>query len=283
VSIQKNHRVQAIISFLNCKSLDDVAGYLRIPVIHEEAGSIREPAFKFGTKIFDFSGANGNSEVDRRFQSRDHELTSDCGLNFIEQYGGGQTSTEYNRRAEPEFEVGIALQVEDDSNVVIYNNGWNSLRLIYKARQVFPSNQILVRPHPLSPFGVGDLQDRDLAVVDSSTSAMEFICKCKRILTINSSVAFEAIVAGRPTYILGDSPMANMAYHHFDRRVRDQLRDIPLLREKVAFYAFNYLVPRTLWLDPEYYRFRLASPSEIAIRKWHFEAIEQYCASLRPC
>jgi hypothetical protein len=277
LSVQKRHHIEAIISFLNCKSLDDVAGYLRIPVIHEEAGSIREPAFKFSTKIFDFRGANGNSEADQRFQARCDGLTPECGLDFIQRYGNDQTKAEFNKGAEPEFEVGIALQVEDDSNVVAYSNGWNSLRLIYKARQVFPSHQILVRPHPLSLFGVGDLRGRDLAVVDNSNSAMEFVCKCKRVLTINSSVAFEAVVAGKPTYILGDSPMVNMAYRQFDRRVRDEMRNISRLQEKVTFYAFNYLMPRTLWLDPEYYRFRLAMPSEAAIRKRHLEAIEQYC------
>jgi hypothetical protein len=275
VSLQERCHIEAIISCLNCRSLDDVAGYLRIPVIHEEAGSIREPAFKFSTKIFDFRGANGNSEADQRFHGRGHDLPSECALDFIERYGSDATRAEFNERADPDFEVGIALQVEDDANVVTYNKGWNSLRLIYRARQIFPANRILIRPHPLSLFGLGDLQGRDLAVIDNSRSAMEFICKCKRVLTINSSVAFESIIAGRPTYILGDSPMAYMAYRHFDSRVRDQMRDIDRLPEKIMFHAFNYLVPRILWLDPDYYRFRLAAPSEVAIRKRHFEAIEQ--------
>ena len=280
VSIQERCHIEAIISCLNCKSLDDVAGYLRIPVIHEEAGNVREPAFKFSTKIFDFRGANGNSEADQRFQALGHDLTSECGLDFIERYGSDETRTEFNKGADPRFEVGIALQVEDDSNVVAYNNGWDSLRLIYRARQVFPSHLILVRPHPLSLFGLRELQGRDLAVIDNSSSAMEFICKCKRVLTINSSVAFEAIVAGKPTYILGDSPMTGMSYRHFDRRVREEMRDIPLLPERITFHAFNYLVPKALWLDPDYYRFRLAAPSEAAIRMRHLEVIEQSCRPL---
>lgn len=268
--------IEAIITHLNCKSLDDVAGYLRIPVIHEESGTLREPAFKFSTRLFDFRGANGNSEFDQRFLARGN-LPAGWGKSVVERYATDTTKAEMNAVEAPEFEVGVPLQVEDDSNVIAYNNGWDNLRLIYKARQVFPANRILVRPHPLSIFGVQDLHARQLATVDDSKSAMAFISKCKRILTINSSVAFEAIAAGKPTYILGESPLASMAFRHFDRRVRDQMRGIPSCREMLEFYTLNYLIPMKLWLNPEYYRFRLRSPSEAEIRRRHLEAIEASC------
>jgi Capsule polysaccharide biosynthesis protein len=268
--------IEAIVTHLNCRSLDDVAGYLRIPVIHEEAGNLREPAFKFSTRLFDFRGANGNSELEQRFLARG-DLPAHCGESIIERYATDATKSEMNAAKEPEFEVGVALQVEDDSNIIAYSNGWDNLRLIYKARQVFPDNLILVRPHPLSLFGLQDLQSRGLATVDNSLSAMEFIGKCKRILTINSSIAFEAIAAGKPTYVLGESPLACMAYRHFDRRARDQMREIPLLQEKLEFYTLNYLIPSSLWLNPNYYRFRLGAPSEGEIRSRHLEAIEAAC------
>jgi hypothetical protein len=274
--LRDRYHIEAIITHLNCKSLDDVAGYLRVPVIHEESGNLREPAFKFSTRLFDFRGANGNSEFDQRFLARG-ELPAPAAESITERYATDATKAEMNPATEPEFEVGIALQVEDDSNIVAYNNGWDSLRLIYKARQVFPDKLILVRPHPLSLFGLQDLQSRGLATVDNSASSMEFISKCKRILTINSSIAFEAIAAGKPTYVLGDSPLAGMAYRQFDRHVRDQMRGIPLLREKLEFYALNYLIPMDLWLNPEYYRFRLGAPSEAEIRSRHLEAIELAC------
>jgi glycosyl transferase family 99/capsular polysaccharide biosynthesis protein len=268
--------IEAIITHLNCKSLDDVAGYLRIPVIHEESGNLREPAFKFSTRLFDFRGANGNSDFEQRFLARG-AMPADGKASIIERYATDATKAEMNAAAEPEFEVGVALQVEDDSNIIAYNNGWDNLRLIYKARQVFPDSRILIRLHPLSLFGLQDLHNRELGTVDRSGSAMEFISKCKRILTINSSVALEAIAAGKPTYILGESPLASMAYRHFDRRVRDQMRDIPLLQEKLEFYALNYLMPMNLWLNPDYYRFRLRAPSEAEIRSRHLDAIEISC------
>jgi hypothetical protein len=272
--LRKRHHIEAIVTHMNCKSLDDVAGYLRIPVIHEESGNLREPAFQFSTRLFDFRGANGNSEFEQRFLARG-ELAGPSRASIIDRYATAATKAEM--RAEPEFEVGVALQVEDDSNVLVYSNGWDNLRLIYKARQVFPDNRILVRSHPLSLFALGDLQQRGLAVVDRSRTAMEFISRCKRILTINSSVAFEAIAAGKPTYILGESPLASMAYRHFDRRVRDQMREIPQLAERLEFYALNYLMPMRLWLNPDYYRFRLRAPSEAEIRSRHLEAIEMSC------
>ena len=274
--LRERCHIEAIVTHLNCRSIDDVASYLHIPVIHEESGNLREPAFKFSTRLFDFRGANGNSEFDQRFLARG-DLPAHCGESIIARYATDATKAEMNAAKEPEFEVGLALQVEDDSNVVAYNNGWDNLRLIYKARQVFPGDRILVRAHPLSIFGLQDLHNRQLGVVDNSVSAMEFISKCKRILTVNSSVAFEAVAVGKPTYILGESPLASMAYRHFDRRVRDQMRGIPLLQEKLEFYALNYLIPMNLWLNPEYYRFRLRAPSEADIRSRHLEAIEISC------
>jgi Capsule polysaccharide biosynthesis protein len=278
--LRDSHHLEGIVTHMNCRSLDDVAGYLRIPVIHEEAGNLRKPAFKFSTRLFDFRGANGNSEFDQRFLARG-ELPADPAESVIERYATDATRAQMNATGDPEYEVGVALQVEDDSNVVVYSNGWDNLRLIYKARQVFPADRILVRPHPLSLFGLQDLPNRALAVVDNSRTAMQFIGKCKRILTINSSVAFEAIAAGKPTYILGESPLAGLAYRHFDRRVRDQMRDIPLLREKLEFYTLNYLIPMNLWMSPDYYRFRLTAPAEADIRKRHLEAIEASCRSAK--
>jgi glycosyl transferase family 99 len=273
--LRDKHHIEAVVVHMNCKSLDDVAGYLRIPVIHEEVGNLREPAFKFSTRLFDFRGANGNSEVEQRLLTRG-DLPAAPRESIIERYA--TEATKAAMAAEPEFEVGVALQVEDDSNVIAYGNGWDNLRLIYKARQVFPGNLILVRPHPLSLFGVQELRSRGLGTVDTSGSAMEFISRCKRILTINSSVAFEAIAAGKPTYVLGESPLAGLAYRHFDRRVRDQMRGIPDLKEKLEFYAVNYLMPSGLWLNPDYYRFRLTAPTEAEVRRRHLAVIEQACA-----
>jgi hypothetical protein len=55
------------------------------------------------------------------------------------------------------------------------------------------------------------------------------------------------------------------------------MRGIPLLPEKLDFYTLNYLVPMNLWLNPEYYRFRLGAPLEATIRSRHLEAIEMSC------
>jgi len=276
VNFSLTNPIAAIVTPINCRSLEDVAGYLGIPVIHLEGGAIREPTFKFSSFMLDFRGVNGNSEFDIRYnQSKYAGLTPTLSLSALQNKILSEHYKSYLQAPiEAEYEVGVVLQVEDDSNSVAFSNGWTSLDLIFKARQVFPPELILIRDHPLAHFRLTNPDN--MGVIDQSASSIEFIRRCKRILTVNSSVAFEAILLGVPTYILGDSPLRSMAYNTFDRHVREQLKPISDIEERLNFYCFNYIIPRSLWMNQEYFDFRLRKPTEGEIRKRHLEALAAY-------
>jgi hypothetical protein len=157
-----------------------------------------------------------------------------------------------------DYEIGVALQVEDDSNLISFSNGFDSLRLLFKALWVFPKNLICIREHPLSKFMI---KSDEFGCLDSSESAFIFISKCKRLITINSSLAFESLIIGKETYLLGKSPLTVFANQNLDRNLIYNFPAEDELNEFINIFLFVYLIPNWLWLNDEYYKFRLSSPS----------------------
>jgi hypothetical protein len=248
------------ISLANDKSFHSVCEILNIPVIYSEGGPIRTPYFNFGTYFFDFDGVNGNHGFDKIYENSKFCLDKNKFLptmKIIESLYE-QNDFIYNSSFSHQYEIGIALQVEDDSNLISYSNGYSSLQLLYKALWVFPRNLICIRLHPLSKFNISSNEFGD---IDHSPSVFEFISKCKRLITINSSVAFESLLLGKETYILGGSPLKVFANQNLDRNLFYKHPSFDEFNFFINVYLFLYLIPDWYWLSDEYYRFRLSKPS----------------------
>lgn len=86
------------------------------------------------------------------------------------------------------FEVGIALQVEDDSNILAYSKGFDSISLIRWVKDKYKTSNILIREHP------SFLSYKKFGKIDSSLNSFSFISKCNSIATINSSVALKRLL-----------------------------------------------------------------------------------------
>jgi hypothetical protein len=280
-TLSRAHRqipFKAAITFVNDASLEAACRQLNIPVIHMEGGFIRQSSWKISTFQFDFKGVNGNSEAETRFQGTRHlpytryslaEIADKLMSDDLKQFLAVQAK-------ESEFEFGVPLQVDDDSNLIAFANGYTNLDALYTARKIFPPRLILARNHPLSFL---KLQAHpNIAVVDDSRTSLEFISRCKRILTINSSVAFEALMMGRATYVLGDSPLKPAAHGQVDRHLRDEILGKSNVAEYLDFITFNYLIPSNLWMNKDYIEFRLGFPSETLIRERHIAAMDEILA-----
>ena len=133
--------------------------------------------------------------------------------------------------------------------MIAYNKGWSSADLINKAMKDYGT--ILIRNHPLASMQYAATTSLGSGVMDTSNNSLEFVSKCKKIMTINSSVAFEAMLMGREVEILGDSPFA---------RIPAMLSGSKLLA--LNFAVFSYLVPNRLWDNEEYIKFRLNEKDE---------------------
>ena len=242
-------KIEALITFCNIPSLSAVCQKLKIPLIHMELGPLRGHIYR-DTSYFDFQGVNGNTEIEsreRKFGTWNlPKLYLTDLLHFF--------ITDVKKLPEQTDALGVVLQVEDDSNLVAFGNGMSNQSLILAATQ--KQKNVLVRTHPGSIFSLRQGKFE----IDASLSSLEFVSRCKKIMTINSSVALEALLLGKEVTIFGDSSLLYLSKDsQIDRNFTSRL----------AFYLFAYLVPRKIQCLPEYIRFRLAYPSEIDIIKYH--------------
>jgi hypothetical protein len=246
--------LEAVLSWCNCPSLSAAAARCGIPVVHLEMGPLRWPDYRRPTAYLDFSGVNGHTEAAARYRAVDWAMTGIDRARLRAFFAGEASPCE----PVPEFDVGLPLQVEDDSNLVAFGHGFDNQSLLIHALLDHPAERIVVRGHPGSLFGVrpGGYQ------VDNSPSSVAFIRRCRRIRTINSSVGFEAMLLGKPVAALGDASW---------RFIGDPDDPDEFLR-RMAFYLFAYLVPMDLIYAPDYLRFRLARPAESAIVARHLAA-----------
>ncbi|MFA5139863.1 MAG: hypothetical protein WC728_11585 [Elusimicrobiota bacterium] len=264
--IGRTAKPEAVLTWCNSPSLNQVAAAHGLRVIHNELGPLRRPYFS-NTAYFDFSGVNGNTEAERRFLRFKSGLR-DEGLalskrELLELLLEAPYAHLAASAKQPSYEIGLPLQIEDDSNILAFSNGFDSRRLIDKARGLFKGSEVLVRRHP---GGLRDYKD-EAAVMDGSPNSMEFVLSCRRIATINSSVGWESLLFDRETAIFGDSPAAFLAHRGLGpenegKRIEDEILGL-------NFLIFGYLMPYEFLFDADYYRWRLSSPSERAIFDLH--------------
>lgn len=248
------YEISAIVLWCNIPSVTYVAEQMKIKVIHNEMGPLRSPSY-VGTCYFDFSGVNGNTEASRRFTF----FSKEKDFNEIEQFDRNYllnllrienrvTDTTIGEM----YDIGVPLQVEDDSNIIAFSNGFSNLELITYCRSL--SNNVLIRKHPY-----GYIHYSEITPNSEMLTPQEFIEKCRSIVTINSSVGLESILYGKKTIILGDSPF-NLLNECPDEESVDKFLD---------FIVLNYLIPLEFLYNKKYYDWRLSSPSEKEIRNYH--------------
>lgn len=256
--------IEAILTWCNMPTLSRVASELGVPVIHNELGPLRLPQYQ-PTVYFDFQGVNGRTSARDDMQ---HFATQARGR--FEPLTLGQLRALFVQEPDsvaptPTFPVGVALQVEDDSNLLAYASGRTNFDLIYAARKRLNADQVLIRAHP---HGHMDYAAK-LGVRDDSPNSRSFIARCDAVWTLNSSVAFECLLENKPMRVLGDSPAAALSSDkgkHIDAATR-------LLWLNYLF--LGYLTPARYLFHAEYYRWRLTRPSLEDICRQHLEYYEE--------
>ncbi|MDA5534846.1 hypothetical protein HB976_07320 [Yersinia mollaretii] len=252
--LASKYEISAIVLWCNIPSVAYIAEQMKIKVIHNEMGPLRAPNY-IGTCYFDFSGVNGNTEASKRFISFSKEkyfnevdqFERNYLLNLLKIEGQEKDTT-----VEEIYDIGVPLQVEDDSNIIAFSNGFSNLELITYCRSL--SNNILIRKHPS-----GYINYSEITPNSEMLTPQDFIEKCRNIVTINSSVGLEAILYGKKTTILGDSPF----------KLLSECADKENFGKFLDFIILNYLIPLEFLYNKNYYDWRLSNPSEKEIRNYH--------------
>lgn len=252
--------IEAVITCVNCFTLQEVCRNRNLPLIHIELGPLRQPVF-LQPAYFDFSGVNGNTESHSRFNSLHEDIADDwCSLPALRKLFFMELR---QNLSEPDIELGLCLQVEDDSNILCYANGYSSLSIIHNAsnllRDRFIRPPVLVRSHPSSQFALQRLPPG--LEIDKSATSVDFVSRCQRIHAINSGLLVEALLQNRAVNSYGDSP-----FSYCISSSSGSCNETGL-----SFFLLNYLVPWRLAFAPDYIRWRLGGPTESEIRKMHLE------------
>jgi len=131
-----------------------------------------------------------------------------------------------------------------ESQVTVRSNGFIDQSLLLKVISLnLPDNcHILVKEHPnvLGKMKIGDLLSisrlNNISLINPKISAHEVIKKVDMIMTINSTVGFEAILYQKPVITFGES---------FYRKKRltldvESINDLPKLIRKAELYKPKY-------------------------------------------
>jgi hypothetical protein len=244
----------AILSWCHVPSLKLAAAKFGIPIIHNELGPLRAPNYQ-STVYFDFNGVNGFTSAAEQMHQFVREAAGwtdfhPLALAELRDLLIVRADKGWTGASLPTFEAGVALQVEDDSNLLAFSNGMSNFELINAVRRFAGREQILFRHHP---HGHAHYSEK-LGAVDQSADSIEFLSRCKHLFTTNSSLAFEGLLQGRPVTILGDSPAAGLSHPLFQAMS-------PEMRLLCLNWLFvGHLVPAARLFDADYYRWRLTHP-----------------------
>lgn len=244
---KKGGSIKAGITWVNNYTFKKTLNKFNIPTIHHELGPFR-PTTYIPTAYLDFSGVNGNTEFNRRFVSflkisdKVPILSRKELIRVLSPSHYQELHKILDNKIRP-FEIGVGLQVEVDTNLLLFNNGCSWIDPVLMARSK-AKRKVLVRPHPAAGFIMKS--DGKLVVDNLENNAVEFINKCREIYCLNSSIGIEAMMLGREAKILGDSPFRNVCNMDEETKLK-----------ALNFIVFGYLIHRDLLFNDSYYDFRL--------------------------
>ncbi len=162
----------------------------------------------------------------------------------------------------PKYEFGIDLGADKDAYFNSFSK-YNHEYLKEKCNKLVGKNEIIGRTHPMRP------SQNKCHIMDDSKNSIEWILKCKRLVSTVSNVGFEAMLYGRTSYILGDNmPFSCCA-----------INNLNYLDESVAstlflnYIIFCYFVPFELMFDKKYLLWRLNNPSDQELYNYHLDYI----------
>ena len=251
----KENDIHCILTWLNNNTLRSIAQENNIPIIHNELGALRPDLWKDSIYL-DFKGVNHNTEFNERLENflriadRLPLLTHMELLNLVALDRKSVLDIYHNRDKSDKY--GVALQVARDSNLILYNRGWHIRDVVNYAYNKYGKENILIKNHPHSLLQhIGN----DVANLEFSNDKNELLRRSKKIVTINSSMAFEALLLGKDAEILGDNTFKTLIDIKKDSNPR-------LFLKALNFAVVSYLVPSYLLFDKDYYNYRIECKDE---------------------
>jgi len=260
--------IDCVLTWLNVASLQHVCARRDIALVHHEHGPLRKPTWRH-TAYFDFSGVNGQTAAVAEFAAFCEQFAQRDQWPSLEDIRDALlTAGRSETPLTAPYRCGVATQLEEDSNLIAFGNGFSSLEVVRHCQRKFGWEKVLIRLHPMGTAVVrGHL--------DTSPNALAFIGHCDEIHTVNSSVAAEALLLGKTVVTYGDTPLrvAMRPQPDGDGTVWTSA-GVAFPERAATFFFLSYLMPYSLVFDPAYIGWRLRRPSHLERMVAH---LRHYC------
>lgn len=248
-------------------TINKVAEHFGLEVLEMELSGIRKPSYNLGLSYFQFSNKYDNSELERRYKNFINETENkDIPLldrkNLIKLF---LTQAEIDNICDEEYDIGIALGLKYDYETLSTNSITNE-ELLQKLKSFENNNNVIIRKHPAN-YNY-KYEKEELFKIDNSISSIQFVSKCKKIVSSVSNIGLEAMLLGKTSYTLGKMPFSRFGYTNLDYN-----DDYVINLKDLNFLIFCYFAPYSLCLSQKYIEFRNSKPTEIDIYKYHYNYI----------
>ena len=263
--------IGAIIVWRHNHTVSLIAKKYGLPVIEMELSGVRKRIYKFGLSYFQFTKKYTRQELDKRYDEFKKELSNyKKELPFLTRKEILCLILNEDKlkllEKEEKYDIGIALGLQKDFETISSGSITNE-EILENVLKIEKENNILIRKHPLDANYKYDMED--LFTVDKSSSSIEFLTKCHKIISSVSNINFEAMLLGKTCYTLGKMPFARFSYETLKYNDEYVINIYDL-----NFLFFCYYVPYSLCLENDYLDFRLSNPTQIQIYLKHYNFIK---------
>ncbi len=265
---KKYDDLKSLIVWRHNETISLVAKKYNLNVIEMELAGIRKPSYNLGICYFQYSNKYSTDELDSRYESFIKEIKNKKVplLSRNDLINLFVSKEELNNLYEIEdYDVGIALGLRNDYDTLASGSITNE-EILESLDEFESKKNIIIRKHPANHNYKYNLEDK--FTLDESVSSIQFLSRCRKIVSSVSNIGLEAMLFGKTSYTLGKMPFKRFCYNSLD--IND---DYVISVIDLNFLIFCYFTPYSLALDQHYVEFRNSNPSEYDIYMCHYKYI----------
>lgn len=260
---------KSIITWVWLPSLKAVCDKLKIPLIQLELSAIRKENYNTTLGYFSFDNKYCTKKIEKEYPqfeqmaSKIHiydRLTlltmflKTINIDYLKEYFDP-----------PKYNFGLDLGMPNECFFNTYSK-YSHDEINEKLNLLASKDEVLARGHPQAAKSI---EGSKKFIIDNSHNSIEWILKCRRIVSSVSNIGFEAMLLGKTSYVLSSS----MPFYYKAVKSLSVLEDEIVNLSFLNYLIFCYFAPYELMFDKDYLDFRLSNPSLEKVYKRNCEFI----------
>ena len=261
----KNKKISAIITWISFPSLEFICKSRSIKLINYELSSIRKGIFNETLGYFSFNNKYNYKYFKNGFSSLKIENINVLSRKEILSLFLKPPFLKYVKMIDdsPEKEIGVAFGLKNDPFELAYND-YSNKEIIEKVKTIYNDDEVVIRTHPACPYMIDNKISHD-----NTENSLNWVLKCKRIITTVSNVGYEAMLLGKTSYVLSKNMPFSINTINTLENVENYVVDLKYLN----YITFGFYAPFDLMFDIDYIRWRLTKPTPIEIYNYNLNYI----------